>query len=186
MAVIWNTSCKKMISLSKRHQMFFLIVVISASKTSNLFIEFLVSVINHYHINGLHLFWHSFEWFCLEISSDAKYFFLFCPRHCDRGLIIVIAYYQIWNKKKNTLLSVEFLVVTRVPCILRHPIFFHTCFANVQEKTSIKWTKMCLNYSTCIFILPNQRCLWKERRLTRKKSEQSTTSVWSRETTIEQ
>ena len=38
------------------------------------FFEFLVSVINHYHINGLHLFWDSFEWFCLQISWDAKYF----------------------------------------------------------------------------------------------------------------
>ena len=27
---------------------------------------------------------HSFEWFCLQISSDAKYFFLSCPRHCDK------------------------------------------------------------------------------------------------------
>ena len=35
--------------------------------------EFLVSVINH--INGLHLFWNSFEWFYLQISSDAKSFF---------------------------------------------------------------------------------------------------------------
>ena len=32
------------------------------------FSKFLVSVINHYHINGLHLFWNSFEWFCLQIS----------------------------------------------------------------------------------------------------------------------
>ena len=38
------------------------------------FFEFLVSVIKHYYINGLHLFWDSFEWFCLQISSDAKYF----------------------------------------------------------------------------------------------------------------
>ena len=26
------------------------------------------------YINGLHLFLDSFEWFCLQISSDAKYF----------------------------------------------------------------------------------------------------------------
>ena len=38
------------------------------------FFEFLVSVINHYHINGLNLFCDSFEWFCLQISSDTKYF----------------------------------------------------------------------------------------------------------------
>ena len=63
------------------------------------FFEFLVSIINHYHINGLHLFRDSFEWFFLQISSDAKYFFLSCPRLCDQGLIVVIIYYfQIWNK----------------------------------------------------------------------------------------
>ena len=33
-----------------------------------------VLVINHYDINRLHLFWDSFEWFRLQISSDAKYF----------------------------------------------------------------------------------------------------------------
>ena len=56
---------------------FVLIVIISVSKICNLFFFFferLVSVINHYHINGLHLFWNSFEWFYLQISSDAKYF----------------------------------------------------------------------------------------------------------------
>ena len=30
---------------------------------------------------------HSFEWFCLQIDCDTKYFFHSCPRHCDRGLI---------------------------------------------------------------------------------------------------
>ena len=39
-----------------------------------IFLEILFSVINHYHINGLRLFWASDEWFCLQISSDAKHF----------------------------------------------------------------------------------------------------------------
>ena len=70
------------------------------------FSEFLVSVINHYHINGLHLFWDIFKWFCLQISSDTKYFFLSCPRYCDWRLIVVIVYYfQIWNKKKHNIIS---------------------------------------------------------------------------------
>ena len=65
------------------------------------FFEFLVSVINHYHINRLHLFWDSFQWFCLQISRDTKYF-LSCPRHCDQRLIVVIVYYfQIWNKNEH-------------------------------------------------------------------------------------
>ena len=38
------------------------------------FFEFFVSVINHYHNNGLDLFWGSFELFCLQISNDGKYF----------------------------------------------------------------------------------------------------------------
>ena len=84
------------------------------------FTEVLVSIINHYHINRLHLFWESFEWFCLQISSDAKYFFLSC---FDWGLMVLIVYYfQIWNKN-NTLLFVELLAW--VPCILRHPIYIY-------------------------------------------------------------
>ena len=77
MAVIWNKFGKKYI-LSDRDikSMFFLNCYdISFYYMQSLF-EFLVSVINHYHINGLHLFlfWESFEWFCLQISRDAKYF----------------------------------------------------------------------------------------------------------------
>ena len=109
---------------------FFKLILYWYSRTPNHFFEFLVSVINHYHINGLHLFWDSFEWFCFQISSNAKYFFLYCPRHCDRGLIFVKVYYfQVWNKKnkKNTrLLVVELLAVTGALCILRHPIYFYS------------------------------------------------------------
>ena len=51
------------------------IVTISVSRRKIFSVfEFLVSVINHYHVNGLCLFWDSFEWFCFQISSDAKYF----------------------------------------------------------------------------------------------------------------
>ena len=79
---------------------------------------------NHYHINGLHLFGGSFEWFCLQISSNAKYFFLSCSRHCDWGLIV--RYFQIWKKKKkkkeNIRLLFELFAITWVPFILRHPI----------------------------------------------------------------
>ena len=57
-----------------------------------IFFWFLTSIINYYHINGRHLFETSFQWFCLQISSGAKYFFS-CPRHlwskinsCDRIL----------------------------------------------------------------------------------------------------
>ena len=44
--------------------------------------------------------------FFLQISSDVAYFFLSCPKHCDRGLIVVIVYYfQIWNKKEHNIIS---------------------------------------------------------------------------------
>ena len=63
---------------------------------------------------------HIFERFWLQISCDAKYF-LSCPRHCDRVLIVVRAYYfQIWNKQKNTTL----LVV--VICSHIDPIYIET------------------------------------------------------------
>ena len=48
----------------------------------HLVFEFLVSVINHYDVNGLRLFWASFEWFCLPISSDEKFFF-----SLDQGIV---------------------------------------------------------------------------------------------------
>ena len=40
-----------------------------------IFFEFLFSIINHYHINGLHLFWDSFEWFLSPNKSWRKIFF---------------------------------------------------------------------------------------------------------------
>ena len=58
------------------------------------FFEFLITIIDHYHINRLNLFWDSFELFYLQICSDTKYFFLSCPRHCDQELIVVIEYYN--------------------------------------------------------------------------------------------
>ena len=61
------------------------------------FFEFLVSAINYYHINGLHLFWDSFEWFCLEISCDAKYF-----SSLVQGIVI-----EDWLLLKYTILKSE-------------------------------------------------------------------------------
>ena len=55
---------------------------------------------------------HNFDWFCLQKSSDEKcgvFFFLFCPWHCDRGLIaLIVHYFLIWNKKK------ECIIINRV------------------------------------------------------------------------
>ena len=84
------------------------------------FFEFLVSVINHYHMNGLHLLWDRFEWLCLQISSEEECF-LSCPRRCDRGLTVVIVYYfQIWNKKD--------IIISRVISCHEGSMYIDTCY----------------------------------------------------------
>ena len=63
---------------------------------------------------------HCFEWFCLQISN-AKYVFLSCLRHCNRGLIVVIVYYfQIWNKK-------EHIISSRVINCHMGPVYILSC-----------------------------------------------------------
>ena len=59
------------------------------------FFEFLVSVINHYDINGLNLFLDSFGDFVSK-NVETQNIFLSCPRHCDRGFIVaIVKYFQI-------------------------------------------------------------------------------------------
>ena len=36
---------------------------------------------------------------CFQIRSDAKYFFLSCPRHCDQGLLVVILFSNMKQKR---------------------------------------------------------------------------------------
>ena len=114
--------------LSMRHQNngFFNCNYISFQDMQSFF-EFLVSVINHYHNNGLHLFWDSFEWFCLQISRNTKYFFLSYLSHCDQELIVVIVYYfQIWNKKEHNIIS------SKVISSHMGPMYSETPYINVQ------------------------------------------------------
>ena len=70
------TSCKKSILWLRDIKSMLLLFICNYISFPNLqtFFEFLVSVINPYHMNGLYLFWDSFEWFCVQISHDAKYF----------------------------------------------------------------------------------------------------------------
>ena len=49
-------------------------------------------------------------------------FLLSCARNCDEGFIVVILFSNLKQKKNTTLLLVELLAVTWVPCILRHSI----------------------------------------------------------------
>ena len=96
-----------------------------------IFFEFLVSVIYHYHMNGLHLFWDSFKWFCFQISSDEKYFLLTCPRHCYQALIVVIMNnFQIWNKKEHN------IIISRV--ISRNYSYIITI---INDYHRMKWTR---------------------------------------------
>ena len=85
MAVIWNTSCKKYIIWARDiKSMFFFNCYYICFQDMQSFFEFLV----------------------LVISTDAKYIFLSCPRHCNRGLIVIIVYYfQIRKKNKNIIIS---------------------------------------------------------------------------------
>ena len=133
--------------LSKRHQINVLfLIVISASRTCNLF-EFLLLVINHY-INGLHLFWDSFDWFCLQISSDAKYFFLLLSKAlCWKINSCYSILFSNLKQKKNTELTiVELLAVTY---ILRHPVFKHWPHLNYIQDFGYFFL---LFYSTSLFL----------------------------------
>ena len=126
-----NTSLEQEISTQC-----FLIVIISAFRTL-IFLEFLVSVINHYHINGLHLFWHSFEWFCLYINRDTKYFFLSCRRHFDRGFVVVKVYYfQTWNKKEH-----KIIIISRVICNTMGSVYIETPYTLMQHSSAISSSK---------------------------------------------
>ena len=66
------------------------------------FLEFLVSVINHYHINGLQLFCGSFEWF---VSKMQNIFLLFSKALCQGLIVIIVYYFQIWNKKEPFIIN---------------------------------------------------------------------------------
>ena len=46
---------------------------------------------------------HSFKWFCLQIRDTI--FSLSCPRHCDKGLIVVIVTIFTSETKKNMIMS---------------------------------------------------------------------------------
>ena len=117
MAVIWNTSCRKCIIWARDIKSFFLLLLYQLPGHA-IFFEFLVSVINPYHINGLHLFWNSFEWFCLYISRDPKYFSSLVQ--CILIIVVIIHYFQIWSKKEHD------IIISRV--ISRHmgPVYIDT------------------------------------------------------------
>ena len=88
-AVIWNLSRKiAFFKLETTNQRFFNCYYISFQNMQSF--EFLVSVINDYHIHGLHLFWDNFDWFLSPNKSWGRIFSLSFRRHYDRWFILVI------------------------------------------------------------------------------------------------
>ena len=67
---------------------------------------------------------HSFEWFWLQIS-DAKYFSSHFQALWAKIYSYSILYSDLKKKKNTTLLLLELLGVTKVPCIMRHKQFVH-------------------------------------------------------------
>ena len=79
-----------------------------------------VLVARHDDDDGLHLFWDSFEEFCLKISRDTKYFFPLLSKALWSRInsCYSIRFSNLKQKKKNTtLLLVELLAIVWVPCI---------------------------------------------------------------------
>ena len=137
MTVIRNASGKTCI-LSARHiksmLYFFFFLSFQIQDARNFFLRF-VSVMHHYHINGLHLFWNGFELFYLQINLDAKCFPLLSKalwlRVNSRNSILIS---NLKPKNHNIIISIVFLflAVSWVQCILRHPIYsFFSLFFNI-------------------------------------------------------
>ena len=116
-------SCKKCILWARNiKSMFFLNYFYISFQDMKSFSVFPELVINHYHINGLHLFWDSFEWFSLQINCDAKYFFLLSKAFGLRIIIVVTAYYfQIWNKKEHNIISCRLISSHTDPMYIETP-----------------------------------------------------------------
>ena len=111
--------------------MFLLIVIISVSRKCNLL--------------GVS---------CLQISSDAKIFFIFYPWHCDQGFIVVIVYYfQIWNKKEPNIICCR---VISSHMYIEIPNIIHQDSMNTKIWTWHKYvTKRVLNIIFFISLIVN-------------------------------
>ena len=93
---------------------------------------------------------HSTEWFFSPNKFWRKIFFLSCPRHSDRGLIVDIVYYfQIWNKIEHNIIS------SRVISSHVGPMYIETPYIWPPSKMFILILKVLLSYlklSTTIFL----------------------------------
>ena len=70
------------------------------------------------------IYFESFEWFCLQISHDRKYFFpLLSKALWSRINSFFYSIFEYETNENTTLLLVKLLAVTWVPCIPRHPAY---------------------------------------------------------------
>ena len=121
--VIWNTPCKKMHPMSLRHQInVFLIVIISTSRTSNIFWVTCLSnrSLSYYEVASI-----SKEfWMILSLNKLWHKIFLLLSKSLRSR--INSCYSKLFSnlklKKCTTLLLVELLAVNWVLYILRDPI----------------------------------------------------------------
>ena len=135
MALIWNTSYKKCILLTKdiKSMCFFFIVIISSSNLFGNFFLFLVSIINHYLINRLHLFWDSFEWFCLQISHHHHH-------------VVLVARISLTLSR---LFSRSFIASGRSSG--QHPVSSHSCWMYVRAgRSAFAWPCVGVHKSTSL------------------------------------
>ena len=99
--------------------------------------EFLVSVINHYHINGLDLFWDSFEWFCLQINNDAKYFFLSMWSRINSCYSILFS--NLKQQKTN-------IIISRVIRSHMGPIYIETLYTIIPGRGGVEGSYLSQRY----------------------------------------
>ena len=87
---------------------------------------------------------------CLQISSDAKYVFLSCPRQFHEGLVVFIVYYfQIWNKKELN------IIICRVISSYIGPIYIETPYTLVKNQFK-PLSKPCIKRNNDKYTSPNQ------------------------------
>ena len=77
-----------------------------------------------------------------QISSDRKYFFLSCPRHCDRGLIVVIGMMvRVFANGQGDLGSIPGQVIPKTQKMVLYASFFNTQHYKVWIKGKVEQSR---------------------------------------------
>ena len=73
-------------------------------------------------------------------------FFLFCPRYCDQGLLVVILYYfQTWNKKEDN------IIISRDINSHMGPVYIETPYMTMYIETPYKSIHMSHMYIETLY-----------------------------------